>query len=162
VGPACGCVCLDLAGQGLIRFHSKTMRTPVFLHLLTAIHAIGAVACFVMAGGSAASGAFREALAVSGGSAYMVNRFGEGTWAFLLFVGVVLAILAYASWRVRPWAWHLTLLVYGIGVIGSLWQVSIGIRQGWVAAAVNGAVVVYAATPGVRRAYRRSRPAPAC
>ena len=84
----------------------------------------------------------------------MVERFGSATWAFLLFVGLVLATLAYASWRVHTWAWHLTLLVYGVGVMGSLWQVSVGIEQGWVAAAVNAAIVVYAGTPAVKRAYR--------
>ncbi len=87
----------------------------------------------------------------------MITHFGTHTWAFLLFVGAVLAVLAYASWRLRPWAWHLTLFVYGIGVIGSLWQVSMGIRQGWIAAVVNGAVVAYAATPAVRRAYLSGR-----
>lgn len=83
----------------------------------------------------------------------MLALFGAGTWAFLAFVGLVLAILAYASWRLRPWAWHMTLAVYGMGVVGSLWQVSVGIQQGWIAAVVNGAVVAYAATPAVRRAY---------
>ena len=47
----------------------------------------------------------------------------------------------------------MTLVVYVIGVLGSLWQVSMGIPQGWVAAALNGAVVIYAARPAVRRAY---------
>jgi hypothetical protein len=47
----------------------------------------------------------------------------------------------------------MTLIVYGIGVAGSLWQVSVGIPQGWVAAVVNGGVLFYAATPAVRRAY---------
>ena len=91
---------------------------------------------------------------MSGGSALMVDLFGRGTWAFLAFVGIILTTLAYASWRVYPWAWHLTLIVYGIGVVGSLWQVSVGIKQGWVAAVVNGAVVAYVATPAVRHAYR--------
>lgn len=127
---------------------------PRFLHLLTLVHALGAAACWVMAAGSAASPGFRDALVVSGGSAVMIEIFGRWTWAFLLFVGAVLATLSYASWRVRPWAWELTLVVYGIGVVGSLWQVGVGIPEGWVAAAVNGAVVVYAATPAVRRAYR--------
>ena len=83
----------------------------------------------------------------------MVERFGAATSAFLLFVGLILTTLAYGSWWVRPWAWQLTLLVYGIGVIGSLWQVSVGIDQGWIAAAVNGAVVAFAAMPSVKRAY---------
>lgn len=129
-------------------------RVPRFLHWLTSIHATGAVACFVMALGSGVSERFRNALVVSGGSEIMVQVFGRLTWAFLAFVGFVLAVLAYASWRLRPWAWHLTLVVYGIGVIGSLWQVSVGIREAWVAALVNGAVIAYAARPAVREAYR--------
>ena len=126
---------------------------PRFLHALTAMHAAGAFACFVMAVGSAASHTFRAALAVSGGSAIMVASFGTWTWAFLVFVGTALATLAYASWRVRAWAWPMTLIVYGIGVLGSLWQVSVGIPQGWLAASVNAGVFIYASTPRVRRAY---------
>ena len=128
-------------------------RPSAFVHVLTAVHALGALACLVMAGGSAASPRFRESLAVSGGSTIMVRSFGAGTGAFLLGVGLVLTTLAYASLRRRPWAWHLTLLVYGIGVAGSLWQVSVGIEQGWISAAVNAAVVGCACTPAVRRAY---------
>ena len=126
---------------------------PRFLHALTAFHALGACACFVMTAGSAASDRFREALAVSGGSKIMVAWFGSWTWMFLMFIGIVLATLAYASWRVRPWAWLMTLIVYGVGICGGLWQVSVGITQGWVAASVNAAVFIYASTPGVRRAY---------
>ncbi|MDX1623604.1 MAG: hypothetical protein R3199_06455 [Gemmatimonadota bacterium] len=130
-----------------------TRDLPRFLHLLTAVHALGALACFVMAIGSAASPNFRDSLVVSGGSALMVDLFGWYTWLFLLFVGCVLAVLAYSSWRVRSWAWEMTITVYGIGVLGSFWQVSRGIPEGWLSAVVNAAVVVYAATPGVRNAY---------
>jgi len=130
-------------------------RSASFVHVLTVVHAIGALACFTMAAGSAASARFRESLAVSGGSTIMVRALGASTWIFLLLVGMVLAVLAHASWRARPWAWHLTLIVYGIGVAGSLWQVSVGIPQGWISATVNAAVVACACTPAVRRAYGR-------
>lgn len=128
-------------------------RDFAFVHLLTTIHALGAVACFIMAAGSAASPSFRESLAISEGSEIMLRWFGRWTWVFLLFVGSFLTILATASYRLRPWAWHLTLIAYSIGVAGSLWQVSVGIEHGWVAATVNGAVVAYAARPAVKRAY---------
>lgn len=128
-------------------------RLPRFLHVLTAVHALGALTCFAMALGSAVSTPFREGLAVTGGSTIMVRWFGAGTWAFLSFIGAVLGVLAYASWRRRPWAWPLTLVLYGIGVLGALWQVSVGIPQGWAAAVVNASVFAYAATPAVRRAY---------
>jgi hypothetical protein len=119
---------------------------PRFLHPLTAVHAVGACACFVMAVGSAASANFRAGLAVSGGSAIMAASFKEWTWAFLVFVGAVLVTLAYSSSRVRPCASPMTLAVYGIGVFGSLWHVSVGTPQGWVAACVNAAVFLYAST----------------
>jgi hypothetical protein len=106
-----------------------------------------------MAIGSAASDNFRASLAASGGSAIMVASFRQWTWAFLGFVGAVLATLAYSSWRVRPWAWPMTLVVYGVGVLGSLWQVSVGIPQGWVAASVNAAVFIYVSTPSVTRLH---------
>jgi hypothetical protein len=128
-------------------------RHPRFLHVLTAVHALGAIACGVMAVGSAASDAFRDGLALTGGSRLMVSMFGEWTWLFLAFVGATLGVLTYVSWRVRPVAWPMTLAVYGVGVAGSLWQVSVGIPQGWVAAAVNAAVVLYASRPSIRRAY---------
>ena len=83
----------------------------------------------------------------------MVAWLGIWTWAFLLFIGLFLVVLAHASWRRRPWAWPLTLLAYGIGVAGSLWQVSIGIEEGWISAAINAGVVAYACTPAVRRGY---------
>lgn len=127
---------------------------PALLHILAAVHALGALACFAVAAGSAASTAFRDALVVSEGSAIMARWFDSGTWAFLLFVGLVLAALALASWRKLGSAWHLTLAVYGIGVPGSFWKVSTGIPQGWISATVNGAVVASAAKPAVRRAYR--------
>jgi hypothetical protein len=128
-------------------------RLPRFLHVLTTIHAVGAVACFVMAAGSAISAEFRQSLAVSGGSTLMLDLFGASTSLFLLFVGIVLAVLAYGSLRLFSWAWAMTLVVYGIGVLGSLWQVSLGIRPGWISAVVNGAVFVYAGRRDVRDAY---------
>jgi hypothetical protein len=133
-------------------------RRPRFLHVLTAIHAVGSLACFSMAFGAGLSRGFRESLAVSGGSALMLDLFGEATWMFLCFVGAVLAVLAYASLMKKPWAWHMTLIVYTIGVLGSLWQVSLGIRPGWISAFVNGAVVAYAGRPRVRDAYRQPVP----
>jgi hypothetical protein len=107
-----------------------------------------------MAVGSAISPEFREALVVSPGSAMVVSLFGAWTWIFLAAVGSFLVALAHASWRKRPRAWGMTVVAYGIGVVGSLWEVSVGVPQGWLAALINASVVAYASTPGVRRAYR--------
>ena len=110
-----------------------------------------------MAAGSALSAEFREGLAISGGSRIMVDWLGERVPLFLLGIAAVLATLVYGSWHLRPWAWPLTLGCYTVGVLGSLWQVSIGIPQGWVSAVINGSVVAYALTRPVREAYGWSR-----
>ena len=126
---------------------------PKGLHVLTAIHGLGSLACTVLALGSAASAAFRQALARTSGSRLMVSLFGEWTWAFLLVVAVVLGTLAYGSWRRMRYAWPMTVIVYGVGVLGSLWQVSLGIEEAWASAAINAGVVAYTSRRGVGRAY---------
>ena len=140
---------------------NKTEIAPVpwGIHLLTAIHGLGAVACLVMALGSALSDSFRLGLVASPGSAIMVSFFGRYVWIFLVLIAALLTALCYGSWHLRSWAWPLTIICYSIGVAGGLWEVSIGIRAGLLAAAINGAVVIYACTKPVRNAYARRRPA---
>lgn len=126
---------------------------PPGVHVLTTIHGLGGFACAVLSAGSVVSVRFRDSLAQTGGSRMMVELFGGWTWAFLLFLAVVLGTLSYGSWKLRRYAWPMTLAVYTIGVLGSLWQVSVGIGEAWASAVINACVVVYAATPKVRRAY---------
>lgn len=140
------------AGDGERELGSRDVPTGV--HLLTSIHGTGSLVCVVLSVGSAASGDFRRGLGRTGGSRLMLEMFGAWTWAFLLFIAVVLATLAYGSWRRRRWVWPMTIAVYSIGVLGSLWQVSLGITPAWASAAINAGVVAYASTSrGVRRAY---------
>lgn len=131
---------------------------PPGVHALTAIHGAGSLACVLLSVGSAASEGFRRGLARTEGSRLMVELFGAGTWLFLGGIAVVLGTLAYGSWNLRPYAWPLTLAVYAVGVLGSLWEVSIGINAAWISAAVNAGVVAYALRPRVRRAYGWERP----
>ena len=133
---------------------AKHAGVPWGIHVLTAIHGLGAIACLIMAIGSAASERFRLGLVASPGSAIMVEFFGQYVWVFLVLIAMLLTALCYGSWHLRRWAWPLTVLCYSIGVIGGLWEVSIGIPAGLLAAAINGSVVAYACTKPVRDAYR--------
>jgi hypothetical protein len=136
--------------------NSKIAHVPWGIHLLTAIHGLGAVACVVMALGSALSDSFRLGLVASPGSAIMVSFFGRYVWMFLVVIAALLTTLCYGSWHLRPWARPLTIVCYSIGVAGGLWEVSIGIPAGLLAATINGAVVIYACTKPVRNAYSRN------
>lgn len=126
---------------------------PWGVHALTAIHGVGSLVCLGLAAGTAASPAFTEDLAISPGARLMVGLFGCWTFLFLLAVATLLGTLAWGSWHLRRWAWPLTLAAYSVGVLGSLWEVAIGIWQAWLSAAINAVVVAYASRPVVRRAY---------
>ena len=133
--------------------NTKEARVPLGIHLLTAIHGLGAIACLVMAVGSAISERFRLSLVVSPGSALMMDVFGPRVWIFLIPIVVLLTILCYGSWHLRRWTRPLTIVCYSIGVVGGLWEVSIGIPAGLLAAAINAGVVAYACSAQVRAAY---------
>lgn len=132
---------------------SGEQEVPIGVHALTTLHGLGSLACVVLAVGSALSESFRRSLAQTGGSRLMLEVFGPWTWLFLAFIAIVLAVLSYGSWTLRRYAWPLTLAVYSIGVLGSLWQVSLGITSGWLSAVVNAGVVAYALSADVRTAY---------
>lgn len=131
-------------------------RIPWGIHLLTAIHGLGALVLIVMAVGCSLSESFRLSLIASPGSALMMDLFGRNVWIFLLFIAGLLSVLCYGSWRLRPWTRPLTIICYSIGVIGGLWEVWMGIPAGFLAAGINGGVVAYACSRQVKSAYRRT------
>jgi hypothetical protein len=128
-------------------------RVPWGIHALTAIHGLGALVLIVMAVGCALSESFRLSLIASPGSALMMDLFGRSVWIFLLLLACLLSALCYGSWRLRAWTRVLTIICYSIGVIGGLWEAWIGIPAGFLAAAINGAIVAYACTRQVKAAY---------
>lgn len=135
--------------------NSTEASVPVGIHVLTAIHGLGALACLTMAVGCALSEQFRLGLVKTPGSELMMEIFGWWVWIFLTAIAVLLTTLCYGSWQLRSWALPLTIVCYSIGVVGGLWEVTIGIPAGLLAAAINGAIVAYACTRKVRAAYQR-------
>lgn len=131
-------------------------RVPWGIHVLTAIHGLGALALMVMAVGCSLSESFRLGLIASPGSALMMDLFGRNVWVFLLLLAGLLSALSYGSWRLRAWVQPLTIICYLIGAIGGFWEVWMGIPAGFLAAAINGGVVAYACTRQVKTAYSRT------
>jgi hypothetical protein len=72
----------------------------------------------------------------------MVASFRQWTGAFLGFVAAVLATLAYSSWRVRPWAWPMTLqVVQGITRFGIKRTLAAALTVGAIGAVAVGLAV---------------------
>jgi len=126
---------------------------PWGIHLLTAIHGMGALALIVMAVGCFLIERFRLSLIASPGSALVMDLFGPNVWIFVLLIASLLSVLCYGSWCLRAWVRPLTIACYSVGVFGGLWEVWMGIPAGFLAAAINGGVVAYACTSQVRAAY---------
>ena len=123
-----------------------------FVRILTVIHAIGSLVLvgmtgFLLLGGDA------ERLSRTPGSRLMVDALGGALPAFLGGLGVFLGAMAWASHRRRPWAWWAAVASYSIGVLGSLWEVSVGIRAAWLSTLINAGVVALLLVPSTRRVY---------
>lgn len=94
-----------------------------------------------------------EALARTPGARLMVDIFGPFLPLFLGALAVFLGAMAWASHRRRPWAWRAAVASYSVGVLGSLWEVSIGIHQAWLSTFINAFVVTLLLTRATRRVY---------
>lgn len=123
-----------------------------FVRILTAIHALGSLVLLVMtsfllAGGSA------ERMARTPGARLLVDALGPRLPWFLGGLAAFLAALAWSSYRRRPWAWRAALVAYTVGILGSLWEVSVGIERAWIAACINSGVVALLSSRATRLVY---------
>ena len=126
-----------------------------FLRALTTIHSIGSLVLvgmtlYVLAGESHA-----EALARTPGARIMVDALGRWLPLFLGGLACFLAALAWSSFRRRPWAWYAAVVAYSIGVLGSVWEISVGIHQAWTSVAINAMIVTFLLIRPTRVAYFR-------
>ena len=104
---------------------------------------------YLLLGGSA------ERLAKTPGSRLMVDWFGPWLPGFLGGLAVFLGAMAWASHRRRTWAWRAALAAYTVGVLGSAWELSVGIQQAWLSLLINAAVVAMLLSPSTRAVYFR-------
>jgi hypothetical protein len=124
-----------------------------FVRTLTTVHAVGALVLVGMTLYVLARPDHARQFARSPGAKLMVNVLGPWLPMFLGGLALFLGSLAWASFRRRPWAWRAAIVAYSIGVIGSLWEVAIGIQQAWVSALINAGVVAMLLSRPTRRAY---------
>jgi hypothetical protein len=96
-----------------------------------------------------------ESLARTPGARLMVDALGRWLPLFLGSLSIFLAALAWSSHRRRPWAWYAAIVAYSIGVLGSAWEISIGIHQAWMSLAINALIVTLLLSAPTRRAYFR-------
>jgi hypothetical protein len=124
------------------------------VHALTAVHATGSAALLAMAVFVLLDPANAEALTATPGARIMVDATGPWLPLVFLLMSAFFGSVAWGSHRHHRWSWPAAVVAYTIGVLGSAWQISVGIIGGWVALAVNGLVVVALWLPAVRQRFR--------
>jgi hypothetical protein len=131
----------------------------VFVSALTAIHATGSAVLVGMLAFVLADPTNAERLARTPGARLLVDWTGPWLPAFFAALAAFLGALAWSSRRRQPWAWRGAVAAYSIGVLGSAWEVSIGIAAAWLSVAINAAVVAMLLAPATRAVYfgRRGR-----
>ncbi len=128
-----------------------------FVRILTVIHALGSIVLvgmttYLLAGGPAG------ALARTPGGRLMVEVLGPWLAVFLGSLAAFLAALAWSSLQRRPWAWRAATAAYSVGILGSLWEVSVGVTQAWLSVGINSVVVLLLLAPMTRRVYFQHPP----
>lgn len=78
---------------------------------------------------------------------------GGGSPLFLGSLALFLGLLAWSSHRRLKWGWWGAVAAYAFGIIGSAWEISIGINNAWVSLLINSAVVTILLRPDTRKVY---------
>ena len=127
-----------------------------FVHALTAIHGLGALAVWLMAAYVAMGDGNADKLATTPGARQLVDWTGPWMAMFLVALGGLLAALAWGSHNGKSWSWPAALVAYAIGVVGSLAEIVAGYPNYWFSLVVNSAVVGMLLHPQVRQRFRRA------
>lgn len=128
-----------------------------FVRILTSIHALGSLVligmtAYLLFGGN------QNDLARTPGARLMVDLLGPWLPPFLGSLAILLASIAWSSFRRRPWAWRAAVVAYTIGIIGSAWEVSVGISQAWLSVLINAGVVSLLLSRPTRRVFFAPQP----
>jgi uncharacterized membrane protein (DUF2068 family) len=67
-----------------------------------------------------------------------------------IILGIVYFVMAYGLWNGRRWAWTITLIISGIGVIVGIASIIIGNFGSIISIIINSAIIYYLYRPDVK------------
>lgn len=103
-------------------------------------------------------------LAILGGIAFLVSALGTlilipligifiGSGLFIL--GLAYFLMAYGLWNGKSWAWTLTLILSGIGIIVGIGSIVVGNLGSIFHTIINAIVIYYLYRPNVKAFFNR-------
>lgn len=82
--------------------------------------------------------------------------------AFILMLvfGLVLLYLAYAMWKLQPWAWIATLVLEGLNALFALITIvsAPGAIGAWISLIIAAVIIFYLTRPEIHAAFGQGRP----
>jgi hypothetical protein len=103
-------------------------------------------------------------LAILGGIAFLVS--GLGTLVLIPLIGILLGsglfilglayfLMAYGLWKGKGWAWTLTLILSGIGIIVGIGSIVVGNIGSIFHTIINAIIIYYLYRPNVKAFFNR-------
>lgn len=103
-------------------------------------------------------------LAILGGIAFLVS--GLGTLILIPLIGIFLGsglfilglayfLMAYGLWKGKGWAWTLTLILSGIGIIVGIGSIVVGNIGSIFHTIINAIIIYYLYRPNVKAFFNR-------
>ena len=103
-------------------------------------------------------------LAILGGIAFLVS--GLGTLVLIPLIGIFLGsglfilglayfLMAYGLWKGKGWAWTLTLILSGIGIIVGIGSILVGNIGSIFHTIINAIIIYYLYRPNVKAFFNR-------
>jgi uncharacterized membrane protein (DUF2068 family) len=103
-------------------------------------------------------------LAILGGIAFLVS--GLGTLVLIPLIGIFLGsgmfilglayfLMAYGLWKGKGWAWTLTLILSGIGIIIGIGSIVVGNIGSIFHTIINAIIIYYLYRPNVKAFFNR-------
>ncbi|HEX5416799.1 MAG TPA: hypothetical protein VFZ25_14125 [Chloroflexota bacterium] len=80
------------------------------------------------------------------------------TLVVLLVFGLALLYLAYAMWKLQPWAWMATLVLEGLNALFAIISILSGDLGGLITLIIAGIIIFYLTRPEVHAAFGHGRP----
>lgn len=111
------------------------------------------VALMMFAGGAFMGAAFSEAMGMGAG---MFAALGAVLGVFLLLLAALYGVAGWGMWTGKSWAWVLSLVLTGLGVLNSLSSLVQGDWSSIIGLAIAGFLIWYLLQPGVKAWFGRA------
>ena len=137
----------------------SSVKRPFGVTLLAVLHVIQAVVVFLIGVALVAVGEF-----VSRRLFGVPHLLREILWVIggvLIIFGLLYLVLAYGLWTGKGWAWLISLILAGLGVLGSLLSLLRGGVVAIITLLLDVLIIYYLIRPNVKAFFGRSAPQPA-